>query len=110
INIKVYLTILGYANFKTPNELYGSQTKNAVMKFQKAFNLPASGIADQDTRKKLKAEAKKKVNTNFLKSGDRHSKVTQLKKDLKIPIIILPIKQKQLSRSSKKQINFHKQE
>src|SRR5699024_2765483 len=82
INIKVYLTILGYANFKTPNELYGSQTKNAVMKFQKAFKLPDSGIADQDTRKKLKAEAKKKVNTNFLKSGDRHSKVTQLKKDL----------------------------
>src|SRR5699024_2546879 len=69
INIKVYLTILGYANFKTPNELYGSQTKNAVMKFQKAFKLPDSGIADQDTRKKLKAEAKKKVNTNFLKSG-----------------------------------------
>src|SRR5699024_5297986 len=82
INIKIYLTILGYANFSTPNNYYAAQTKAAVKKFQRAYKLPETGVADSKTRSKLKAEAKKKVNVNFLKNGDRHSSVTQLKKNL----------------------------
>src|SRR5699024_8696498 len=82
ILIKIHLNILGYANINNPNNLYGSQTKAAVIKFQQAKGLPASGIADKETRDALKKAAGNTIDVNYLKSGDRHTSVIQLKKDL----------------------------
>src|SRR5699024_1903542 len=54
IKLKQDLNRLGYSNFKNPNNLYASQTKAAVEKFQKDYGIPASGIADQETLNKIK--------------------------------------------------------
>src|SRR5699024_12461552 len=82
IQLKKDLNTLGYANFKNPNNLYASQTKAAVSQFQKDKNLPMSGIAESATRKEIKRAGANDVDPNNLKSGDRHRRVIQLKKDL----------------------------
>ncbi|WP_175616052.1 peptidoglycan-binding protein, partial [Piscibacillus halophilus] len=47
--MKEKLVTLGYADWKTPNTYFGSQTEAAVKAFQSDQQLPVSGIADYKT-------------------------------------------------------------
>lgn len=57
IQIKKYLTVLGYWKQDNPTSLYGPQTKQAVLDFQKDHNLRVTGIVLDDTYAKLKSLA-----------------------------------------------------
>lgn len=70
IELKKDLTILGFANFKNPNDYYASQTKSAVEKFQKKHGLPVSGIADEHALHKIKTLVKDETNIRiFIDAG-----------------------------------------
>lgn len=83
----------GYFTYHTSTGYFGSITKDAVIRFQQANNLPATGIADAATVSKLKTQAPKtstatntsgQLNVNqLLRNGSRGAQVTLLQNKLK---------------------------
>ncbi|MBC5635703.1 peptidoglycan-binding protein [Ornithinibacillus sp. BX22] len=77
VQLKEYLTILGYADFKNPTTYYGAQTSAAVKDFQKAEGLAVSGIIEPVTKARLTELA-----TRPLAKGMRRLDAIQFKLDL----------------------------
>lgn len=76
--LKQDLTKLSFGNFpKNPSTTYGSVTSNVVKDFQKHYNLPQSGIAEQNTLDKIE-----NVKSVPYRTGDRGVAIVELKKDL----------------------------
>ncbi|MFD2628888.1 peptidoglycan-binding protein [Oceanobacillus kapialis] len=61
----------------TVTDYYGSYTEVKVKDFQRAYDLPASGIADEPTREKID-----EVLADTFQKGNRHSKFVDLKQGL----------------------------
>ncbi|UTR16220.1 peptidoglycan-binding protein [Salipaludibacillus sp. LMS25] len=76
--LKLDLTKLGFGNFpENPSLTYGSVTMNVVEEFQKAYNLPVTGIADQATLEAIDTA----LSTAFY-NGARGDHVYELKLNL----------------------------
>lgn len=74
------LTYLGY-NTKGTDGIFGNDTKNAVITFQKAYGLTADGIVGSSTRNKIATAIKNKKN-GILEVGSRGTDVKNLQKNL----------------------------
>src|SRR5699024_8133492 len=55
VQLKKDLDFLGYKAFSNPTTYYGVQTEDLVKQFQEKYKLPVSGIADSQTRSKIKS-------------------------------------------------------
>src|SRR5690625_2699562 len=76
--LKNDMTKLGFGNFpKNPSKNYGSVTEGVVKEFQDYFDLPISGIVDEDTYNKI-IEI---LNPPYQK-GDRGLAIKEMKEDL----------------------------
>src|SRR5690625_2657745 len=78
--LKNDMTKLGFGNFpKNPSKNYGSVTEGVVKEFQDYFDLPISGIVDEDTYNKI---------TDMLnppyKKGDRGLAIKEMKENLNL--------------------------
>lgn len=74
------LTILGYSTNGTDG-IFGNDTKNAVVAFQKAYGLTADGIVGAGTQSAI-AKAIDYHNKGILTVGSRGARVTELQKNL----------------------------
>ncbi|SDB80837.1 N-acetylmuramoyl-L-alanine amidase [Pelagirhabdus alkalitolerans] len=79
VELKENLTLLGYTNFTSPNNFYGSGTEAGVLKLQRDYDLDESGVADEATLAKIEAL----VNSPF-RNGERHEESIALKEQLTI--------------------------
>ncbi|MFD0952096.1 N-acetylglucosaminidase, partial [Virgibacillus natechei] len=77
VELKEDLTALGFANWSSPSQYYGSVTVGVVENFQDYYDLPVTGIADTATRDKI-AE----ILSPPYQSGDRGDPIVKLKEDL----------------------------
>lgn len=77
VELKLDLVQLGFAGWKNPTQFYGTVTANVVKDFQEYYNLEKTGIADLNTRNKMKTI----LNPPY-QSGDRGQAVVKLKEDL----------------------------
>lgn len=83
----------GYFTYHTSTGYFGSITKDAVIRFQRANNLPATGVVDKNTVNTLKSQSTKtstatsasgQLNVNqLLRNGSRGAQVTLLQNKLK---------------------------
>lgn len=76
IPMKKQLNWLGYGYISETN-YFGSYTEKKVRHFQADHNLPVSGIAEENTRKKIADQF-----NAMLQVGSRHDSVIKLKQDL----------------------------
>ena len=76
IQLKKDLNKIGFGGMNV-NDLYGSFTAQRVSEFQKHYGLVVNGIADDVTRAKISSVA-----SLIFDEGDRHTNVTQMKRDL----------------------------
>lgn len=74
------LTILGYSTNGTDG-IFGNDTKNAVISFQKAYGLTADGIVGAETQLYI-TRAMDYHNRGILTVGSRGARVTELQKNL----------------------------
>lgn len=77
VKLKKDLVRLGFASWKNPSPNYGSITANVVKDFQNHYGLNVTGIADENTRAKIK-----EILEPPYQSGDRGEPVVELKKSL----------------------------
>ncbi|QKY70422.1 peptidoglycan-binding protein [Lentibacillus sp. CBA3610] len=77
VELKEDLTALGFANWSSPSQYYGSITAGVVEDFQKYYGLNANGIANKDTRDKIEEVLKPPY-----QNGDRGNPVVELKEKL----------------------------
>lgn len=73
-NVQQFLRRISYDNDIPkiiPDGIFGAQTQNAVMEFQRLFNLPQSGVIDDETWEKIYSEYK-----NILKKFSEPSKTS----------------------------------
>ncbi|MBP1971795.1 N-acetylmuramoyl-L-alanine amidase, partial [Virgibacillus natechei] len=78
VELKEDLTALGFANWSSPSQYYGSVTAGVVEDFQDYYNLSVTGIADSATLDKI-AEALPPY-----QNGDKGDSVVKLKEDLTV--------------------------
>ncbi|WP_404455539.1 peptidoglycan-binding protein [Oceanobacillus kapialis] len=77
IELKENLVRLGFASFSNPNNYFGSQTEQALRDLQGYYNLSKTGVANEDTLKKIE-----EVLSSPFQNGKRHEKTIEMKKDL----------------------------
>lgn len=77
IEMKQMLVDMGFAGWNPPTNSYGRVTANVVEDFQKYYNLPITGYADEFTRQKMID-----VTEPPYKSGDRGKAVIEWKEKL----------------------------
>ncbi|SFB39827.1 N-acetylmuramoyl-L-alanine amidase, partial [Lentibacillus halodurans] len=77
VSLKEDLTSLGFANWSSPTEYYGSITVDVVKDFQSYYGLDETGVADKKTRNKIS-----EVLNPPYKDGDRGEQIIELKKAL----------------------------
>lgn len=73
--LKQKLNWIGYGDLKVTSK-FGPTTENRVKKFQKAYKLPISGIADPKTRTKID-----EVFSKIYSLGGKYGKIEELKLD-----------------------------
>src|SRR5690625_876758 len=75
--LKEDLVRLGFASWNPPTNVYGSVTSGVVKDFQAHYNLPESGIAEENTRAKIE-----EILTPPYRDGDRGEPIVELKEKL----------------------------
>ncbi|WP_167553052.1 peptidoglycan-binding protein [Evansella clarkii] len=78
VDLKIMLEKLGYFISNRPTDYYGPVTEAKVREFQKEHNLSVTGEIDTQTYRLIEELAA----GNAFRSGDRHSRVIDLKIDL----------------------------
>ncbi len=79
IDLKKNLTKLGFANFKNPNEYFGPVTEQAVKDFQSYYGLNVTGVAGDETLKKIE-----QIISSPFQSGRSDKQTVHLKENLAI--------------------------
>ncbi len=82
LDLKQKLAILGYDNWTMLTNYYGSETVKAIKRFQSAYGLKVSGIADEVT---LKALFKAEASVNYSKYNLSLDQAVDMQMELSIP-------------------------
>ncbi|MFC0091189.1 peptidoglycan-binding protein [Allobacillus sp. GCM10007491] len=77
LKLKEDLVTLGFANWDSPTNYFGSQTESAVKEFQEYYGLTVDGVAGEQTKRKLT-----EVLETIIKRGDRSVEALKLKQNL----------------------------